>query len=156
MLQLAQMELVSPKLIRLDFENLRPFERLTDQYRHFGVHFSSAIAIEPSNPAFTPKSGAKLLMPMGNMMSLNAFFDKPSSWVGAFVCSTRIVVLSAYDRDGNFLGQTSTISQGTNLADEQSEFCPQQLDLNRSGIAKVEFHSCVPFTLDDFFFAVMP
>lgn len=156
MLQLAQMELASPRLIRLDFENLRAFERVTDQYRHMGVCFSGAIAIEPSNPAFTAKSGSTVLMPTGNLMSLIAYFDKPSCWAGAFVCSTRIVVLTAYDQEGNFLGQTSTVANLPSLPDGQSESLPQQLELNRHGIAKVEFHSYVPFTLDDFFFALMP
>ena len=152
MLQLAQMELVSPKLIRLDFEDLQPFERITDQYAHIGVRFSGAIALAPSNPAFTAKSGSQVLMPMGNLMSLNAYFDQPTCWAGAFVCSTRIVVLTAYDRDGNFLAQTSTAANNSHLA----ESSPQQLELNRRGSAKVEFSCYVPFTMDDFFFAVVP
>lgn len=156
MLQLAPMELVTPKLIRLDFEDLTPFESVTERYRHLGVRFGNAIALEPSNPAFTAKSGSFVLMPMGNQTRLCVYFDKPSCLAGAFVCSTRIVVLTAYDRNGNLLGQTSTVADSTAGADGKTEFLPQQLQLNSGSIAKLEFYSCVPFTLDDFFFAVVP
>lgn len=154
MLQLAQMELASPKLIRLDFKDLKPFEQVRDRYRHLGVGFSGAIALQPSNPAFSIKSGSFVLMPMGNLMSLSACFDKPIGWAGALVCSSRIVVLAAYDRDGNFLGQTSTIGKSYHPEDRE-ESTSQQLQLNLPNIAKLEFYSCVPFTLDDFFFALL-
>lgn len=155
MLQLAQMKLASPRLIRLDFKDLKPFEQVKDRYRHLGVGFSGAIALQPSNPAFLTKSGSFVLMPMGNLMSLSAYFDKSISWVGALVCSTRIVVLAAYDRNGKFLGQTSTIGKSSHLEDREAESTSQQLQLNLPNIAKLEFYSSEPFTLDDFLFALL-
>lgn len=156
MLQMAQMELVSPKLIVLDFEDLSAFERVMEQYRHFGVRFGNAIALEPSNPMFTTQSGSSVLMPMENQNSLCAYFDKPTCLVGAFVCGTRIISLKAFDRDGNLLGQTSTLAHPTNSSNERGESLVTQLQLNKRGIARVEFHSWMPFTLDNFFFASLP
>ncbi|HEY9848388.1 MAG TPA: hypothetical protein V6D28_02940 [Leptolyngbyaceae cyanobacterium] len=155
MLQLASMEFATPKLVRLDFNDLKQFEQVSDRYRHLGVGFSGAIALQPSNPAFPNKSGSFVLMPMGNLMSLSAYFYKPIGWAGALVCSSRIVVLAAYDKEGNFLGQTSTIGKSSNLEDREEESTSQQLQLNFPNIVKLEFYSCLPFTLDDFFFALL-
>ena len=155
MLQMAQMETVSPKLIVLDFEDLSAFECVTVQYRHLGVCFGNAIALEPSNPIFRTDSGSSVLIPMENQTSLCAYFDKPTCLVGAFVCGTRIISLKAFDRDGNLLGQTSTVASQTNSSDGQAESLGGQLQLNKRDIARVEFHSWMPFTVDNFFFAIV-
>lgn len=156
MLQMTQMELVSPKPIVLDLENLSAFERVREQYRHLGVRFGNAIALAPSNPIFTTKSGSSVLMPMENQTSLCAYFDKPTCLVGAFVCGTRIISLKAYDRDGNLLGQNSTSANQTSSPNREAASLGSQLQLNKRGIARVEFHSWMPFTVDDFFFASVP
>ena len=130
--------------IRLNFQTLSAFERVTEQYSHFGVRFSDAIAIEPSNPAFLPKTGCFVLMPLGHEMILSASFDSPTSWVGAEVCGAGSVILTAFDQTGKILAQVTTAASQSCMG--------QQLELNRSGIAKVMLHCSSPFILQDFYF----
>ncbi len=154
MLQTAPTIKTIPTMLRLDFEDLTAFERVSEQYRHLGVHFNDAIAFEPSNPAFLPKSGSFVLMPLGHKITLNVSFDHPTCWVGAYVCGAGSIILTALDRSGNIIAQVSTNSavyaRPSNL---KAATRGQQLELNRRGIAKVIFHSTQPFILDDFFFS---
>ncbi len=147
MLQTAPRIATCAKQIRLNFQVLTAFERVTEQYSDLGVRFSDAIALEPSNPAFLPKTGCFVLMPLGHEMILTASFDSPTSWVGGEVCGTGSVILTAFDQTGKILAQVTTAaSQGKGSCSKQ------QLELNRSGIAKVMFHSSEPFILKDFYF----
>lgn len=155
MLQTAPMISTCPRLIRLDFEDLTAFEPVTEQYSHFGLQFNGAIALEPSNPTFLPQSGTKVLMPLEHEMLLTASFEHPTSWVGAYVCGTGSVVLTAFDLDGNLIEKVST--PGSPCLGVNHQFSHtwqgQQLELNRHNIAKVMFHSSDPFIIDDFFFS---
>lgn len=146
MLQTAPTIPTIPKLLRLDFEDLTAFESVSEQYSHLGVHFNGAIAFEPSNPAFLPKSGTSVLMPSGHEMILSVSFDSPTCWMGAYVCGASSIVLTAFDEAGNIIDRVFTAGARIGAP------IPMQLELNRRGIAKVIFHSSEPFILDDFFF----
>ena len=147
MLQTAPRISTCLETIRLNFQTLSAFERVTEQYSHLGVRFKDAIAIEPSNPAFLLKTGCFVLMPLGHEMILNASFDSPTSWVGAEVCGAGSVILTAFDQTGKILAQVTT------AASQRSGSCMGgQLELNRCGIAKVMLHSSEPFILQDFYF----
>lgn len=153
MLQTAARIPTSQKTLQLDFQALTAFERVTDRYRHLGVGFSNAIAIEPSNPAFLSKTGSFVLMPLGNEMILNASFDFPTSWVGAYVCGARSVILTAFDQTGKIIAQVTTAASSSVAPSHTNSSCSwQQLELNRSGIAKVMFHSSEPFIIKEFYF----
>lgn len=152
MLQLAKLKLFDRKPIRLDFENLKAFEEVRDRYRHLGVMFANAIALKPSNPAFIPQSGTFVLMPVGSQMAIDAYFEEPVSLVGTLVYSSTSVILKAYDRHGNYLGQSNTANSPL-MPNFELRACPIPLELNLSGIAKVELQSCTPFTVAGFFFA---
>lgn len=153
MLQTAPRIPTCTKTIRLDFQDLSGFERVTEQYSHLGVHFSDAIALEPSNPAFVAKTGNLVLMPLGYEMILSASFDSPTFWMGAYVCGAGSVILTAFDQTGKILAQVSTTpSSGVAAIQPKGTGIGQQLELNRAGIAKVMFHSSEPFILKDFYF----
>ena len=155
MLQTASMMSPYSRMLRLDFQDLTAFERVTEQYRHLGVYFSGAIALEPSNPAFPPKSTAFVLMPLGHEMIITVTFDTLARRIGAWVCGAGSVVLTAFDSDGKILKQASTTASPwfTLSHQERGAWPQQQLELNQRGIAKVMFHSSSPFILNDFFFS---
>jgi hypothetical protein len=153
MLQTAPRIATCVKTIRLNFQALTAFEPVTEQYCHLGVRFSDAIALEPSNPAFLPKTGCFVLMPLGQEMILTASFDSPTSWVGGEVCGAGSVILTAFDQTGKILAQVTTKASPGVAANQGKGSCFwQQLELNRSGIAKVMFHSSEPFIIKDFYF----
>lgn len=141
---------------QLDFEDLAEFERLKDQYCELGVRFDGAIAIQPSNPIFTPRSGALVLIPASCKLGISAQFCRPVCVVRALVSGTRQVVLTALDEAGNVLGKVSIGTYQYMLMQENEHLEPlpqQELQLEMQGIAKVVFESDTPFTLDDFFFS---
>jgi hypothetical protein len=153
MLQTAPTITPSPQLLGLDFEDLTVFEAVTEQYNHLGLHIRGAIAIDPSNPAFPPKSGSVVLMPASHEMIVTVSFDQPIAWMSVFVCSAGCVGLTAFDAAGNIVAHLNTVVSSSNL--EPANKYPatwhgQQLELNRHGIARVMFHSSEPFILDDF------
>ena len=153
MLQTAPRIPTCLKAIRLNFQALTAFERVTEQYRHLGVRFSDAIALEPSNPAFMPKTGSFVIMPLGQEMILNASFESPTDWVGAYVCGAGSVILTAFDQTGKILAHVTKQASSSVAPSQTKGSCSwQQLELNRCGIAKVMFHSSEPFILKDFYF----
>jgi hypothetical protein len=151
MLQTASMIPQCPRLIRLDFQDVRAFESVTDRYCHFGVEFSCAIALEPSNPAFESKPGKCVLMPSGSETRISVSFNQPASLVGAMVCGAGTIAIAAFDCQGNLLQQASTA--GNPWSSAAQAWSSQQLQLNRAGISQVVFYSSEPFILDDFFFS---
>lgn len=155
MLQTALMMSPYSRMLRLDFQDLTAFECVTEQYRHLGVYFSGAIALEPSNPAFPPKSTAFVLMPLGHEMMITVTFDTLASQIGAWVCGAGSVILTAFDSKGKILKQASTTaSPWLALSNQEQGAWPQhQLELKQHGIAKVMFHSSSPFIVDNLFFS---
>jgi hypothetical protein len=142
-------------LIQLNFQSLSAFDRVTNQYGRWGVQFLGAIAIQPSNPAFVPHSGSLALMPLTNQTKLTAAFAQAIQKVSAFVIGTKRVVLTAFDENGNILGQ---VNSNTAQAVEpekapQARLPVQRLALEGWNIAKVIFHSDAPFILNDFCFS---
>lgn len=92
-----------PKLVRFHFEGLNRFEVVERQFSHWGVIFSNAIAIQPSNPHFPPHSGEMVLMGAPKNGLIEITFEQPVRFVAGFVTSSRGTVLSAYDRQGTLL-----------------------------------------------------
>jgi hypothetical protein len=139
--------------VELDFENLSAFEQVRDQYLGLGIKFEGAIALQPSNPAFSPHSGSVVLMPMKNGLSLNAYLYRSFQTIGAYVTGTRQVRLKAFTQDGKVIAQSATgARQYIHEQRDTVDLLPQhKLELSSDGIARVEFASDAPFTLDDFF-----
>ncbi|MBW4495566.1 MAG: hypothetical protein KME26_21270 [Oscillatoria princeps RMCB-10] len=150
-----QMPPAQPAFIQLDFENLKGFEQLSDQYASSGVRFEGAIALQPSNPAFVPPSASQVLMPLVNQTGITAYFPRPASRAGAFVIGTKPVVLAAFDADGNRLREINTDANYViSPAGELPKPLPHhRLEVTGTPIAKVVFYSNAPFILDDFFFS---
>lgn len=139
--------------IKLDFEDLSAFEQVRDQYSGLGIKFAGAIALQPSNPAFLPHSGSVVLMPLTNGLSLGVYLYRTSQTVGAFVTGTKQVRLTAFDANDKVIAQSNTGARQYVQEQRQTvDPLPQhKLELTAVGIARVEFASDAPFTMDDFF-----
>ncbi|RCJ18492.1 hypothetical protein A6S26_28445 [Nostoc sp. ATCC 43529] len=141
-----------PTCICLDFEDLKCFEVVERQYERWGVIFQNSLAMQPSNPAFPSYSGLTVLMGAPKSGFLEASFLHPVNSVSAFVTSSQRLVLSAYDRDRQLLGQT--VLPGANLANSDSAISPNTLlSITANNIYTVTF--CAfdgQFVLDDFRF----
>lgn len=138
--------------IFLQFENLKCFEVVERQYESKGVIFNNCIAIEPSNPAFPPHSGAVVLMGSPKSGLLEATFIRPVNSVSAFVTSSQRLVLSAYDGDRQLLSQA--ILPSANLANSKEAIAPNTLlSVLAENIHYVSFRAFDgQFTVDDFSF----
>ena len=138
-----------PSLLQLDFQDLKAFEQVTDQYQHLGVQFSQAIALSPSNPAFVPRTGSIAVMPLGHHKSITVSFLSSVKKVGAYVSNVRTVTLTAYDEDGNSLG---SVYSSCSSAEPGVALDLQLLELEIEAIAYVTFQCDAPFILNDLFF----
>ncbi len=136
----------------LQLENLQCFEVVDLQYESRGVIFDNCIAIEPSNPAFPPHSGAIVLMSSSKSGLLEATFVNPVNSVSAFVTSSQRLVLSAYDGDRQLLNQA--ILPSGNLANSDSILVANTLlSVSADNIHSIRFHAFDgQFTIDDLSF----
>lgn len=136
--------------IKLDLENLKCFEVVDCQFEDCGITFTNAIALQPSNPAFPPRSGSIVLMGGPRTGWMEATFKQPVCVVSCFVTSSRQAVLSAYDSQDCLLGKTEIPE--SNLAGSGSAVEPnRQLCLQIPNIHRVTFYAFDgQFSLDDF------
>lgn len=141
-LDLSGSELItsSSEQIRLNLDSLKSFEKVDNQFQDWGVTFSNAIALHPSNPAYPCKSGRTVLMGTPKDGWLEAKFRKPVRSVSSCVTSSRCTVLSAFDENDQPVAQTE--STGANLAGSNSQIAPNvKLNLTAQRIHRVTFHA---------------
>lgn len=153
----AKLATGSSQCYRLDLENLQCFESVDRQFEQWGVVFSNAIALRPSNPAYPPYSGIMVLMSAPKNGYIEVSFARPASFVSSFITSSRRTVVTAFDSNGKAIACAET--QGANLATAQSNQTPNaqlpntQLKLQAKNIHRVTFHAFDgQLTLDDFCF----
>jgi hypothetical protein len=137
------------RCIRLNLDNLKPFEAVELQYKQWGVIFHNALAIQPSNPVFSSHSGLKVLMGSPKSGFLEATFLHPVNLVSTLVTSSQRLVLSAYDQDDQLL--TQSILPTANLVNSDSGIPPNKLlSVTINNIKRVNFCSFNGhFTLDE-------
>ncbi len=129
-----------PSCIRIGLENLKSFEVVDHQFKNWGLTFSNAIAIEPSNPVFAVSPGIKVLMgaPKSGLIEMN--FKFPVKFVSGLVTSSRRTVLSAYNQNEELLAQDEM--PASNLLESNSVIPPNaQLTVNAQNIHKVTFYA---------------
>ncbi|MGB3754934.1 MAG: hypothetical protein WBA07_00985 [Rivularia sp. (in: cyanobacteria)] len=136
----------------LQLDDLQCFEVVDLQYESRGIIFDNCIAIEPSNPAFPPHSGAIVLMSSPHSGLLEATFVNPVNSVSAFITSSQRLVLSAYDESRQLLNQT--ILPSGNLANSDSIIAANTLlSVSADNIHSVRFYAFNgQFTVDDLSF----
>ncbi|MDY7008349.1 MAG: hypothetical protein SWX82_31605 [Cyanobacteriota bacterium] len=135
-LQLSTM----PSCIRLGLENLKSFEVVDHQFKNWGLTFSNAIAIEPSNPVFAVPPGVKVLMGAPKSGLIEIYFKSPVKFVSGVVTSSRRTVLSAYNQNEELLVKEEM--SASNLLNPNSTIGPNaQLTVNAQNIHKVSFYA---------------
>ena len=129
-----------PSCIRLGLEDLKSFEVVDHQFQNWGVTFSNAIAIEPSNPAFAVRPGIKVLMGAPKSGLIEMKFKSPVKFVSGLVTSSRRTILSAYNQNEELLAEDEM--PASNLLDSDSIIPPgAELAVNGENIYKVSFYA---------------
>ncbi len=140
--------------VYLNFENLNNFEPVRYQFQQEGIVFSNALALQPSNSAYPPRSGRMVLMGAPRSGWLEATFEPLVSFFECYVTSSQRTVLSAYGRDNSMLATTET--GGPNLQGSDSEIPPHAwLKLEVVGIYRITLYAFDgQFTVDDLAFGI--
>ncbi|MFQ3615757.1 MAG: hypothetical protein SNJ57_17010 [Cyanobacteriota bacterium] len=126
--------------VELDFDELETFETVSTQFRHLGVTFANAIALVPSNPAFPPHTGHRVLMGCPKGGWLEATFDQPVQRVSGHITSSRPTVMAAFDEHNRPVAQTQTST--ANLAGFGSGQPPNlEMTLTAQRISRVTFYT---------------
>lgn len=127
---------VKPVYARLNLEDLKCFEGVEKQFHYWGVLFRNAIALQPSNPAYPPRSGTTVLMGAPDSGWIEAIFPKPVCFVCCYVTSSQRTIMSAYDAQDNLLLRSEM--PGANLAGSSSEILPNtQLSIQSPNISRI-------------------
>lgn len=126
--------------VRINLDQLRPFEVVDRQFQNYGVTFKNAIALVPSNPAFPARNGQTVLMGSPKSGWVEARFERPVEFVAGYVTASSSAVMAAYDADGKPLDQART--PGANLAGSGSAIAPNaELRVRGRNIRRVTFQS---------------
>ncbi|HLO47291.1 MAG TPA: hypothetical protein VK211_02575 [Kamptonema sp.] len=130
----------APACVRLALEDLKCFELVNYQFEHWGVTFANAVAIQPSNPAFSIRSGLTVLMGAPKSGLIEVTFKHPVRFVSGLVTSSRRTVLSARDRAGNLIAEDEL--PAPNLAGFNSPIPPNtKLSVTSPNIYQVTFYA---------------
>ncbi|UNU25091.1 hypothetical protein [Microcoleus vaginatus] len=129
-----------PAIVRVALEDLKCFEVVEHQFAHWGVTFTNAVAIQPSNPAFFKGSAATVLMGAPKSGLIEVSFKYPVRSVSGLVTSSRRTVLSACDIDGNPIVQDEM--PAPNLVGSNSPIAPRApLRVKAPNIHKITFYA---------------
>ena len=116
---------IRPSSVCLNLEDLKCFEVVEHQFHHYGIALINAIALQPSNPAYPPRSGSTVLMGAPKSGWLEARFSEPVCMFSCYVTSSQRTILSAYDYQDKLLERQSMT--GPNLAGSDSLIPPNAL-----------------------------
>lgn len=131
-------------LIRLAVEDLKCFEVVEHQFGYWGLSFTNAVAIQPSNPAFCQNSpsvsGKTVLMGAPKSGLIEVSFKYPVRFVSGLVTSSRRTVLSASDAEGNPIAQDEM--PAPNLVGSNSPIAPAApLRVTAPNIYRITFYA---------------
>ena len=136
----SNLVLLRASSVCLKLEDLKCFEVLERQFFPYGVTFKNAIALQPSNPAYPPPSGTKVLMAAPKSGWMEVRFSQPISTFYCYVTSSQPTILSAYDQKNTLLVNDSTA--GANLASSDSEISPNiLLRIEKPNISRIHFYA---------------
>ncbi|TVU52391.1 MAG: hypothetical protein EA414_17700 [Arthrospira sp. PLM2.Bin9] len=126
--------------IRLALEKLQGFEKVEDQFQHWGIKFHNAIALQPSNPRFGIEPGVTVLMGAPKGGTLEVTFSDGVRQVWARVTSSRHTVMSAFDKNGQLL---ATDEMKVNKpSDSIGSVLPNaELTVTAENISKITFYT---------------
>lgn len=131
---------IRPSSVCLNLEDLKCFEVVEHQFHHYGIAFINAIALQPSNPAYPPRSGSTVLMGAPKSGWLEVRFSEPVCMFGCYVTSSQRLILSVYDHQDKLLDRQSMT--GPNLAGSDSLIPPNTpLRVEQPNISRITFYA---------------
>lgn len=136
----SRMNAVAPHCVRIALQDLKCFEVVEHQFRHWGLTFTNTVAIQPSNPAFLTAPGMTILMGAPKSGQIEVSFKYPVRFVSGLVTSSRRTVLSACDSDGAQVAQDEM--PAPNLVGSNSPIDPStELRVKAPNISKITFYA---------------
>ncbi len=136
----SRMNAVAPHCVRIALQELKCFEVVEHQFRHWGLTFTNTVAIQPSNPAFLTTPGITTLMGAPKSGQIEVSFKYPVRFVSGLVTSSRRTVLSACDCDGNQITQDEM--PAPNLVGSNSPIDPStELRVKGTNISRITFYA---------------
>lgn len=131
---------IRPSSVCLNLEDLKCFEVVDRQFHHYGITFENAIALQPSNPAYPPRTGTTVLMGAPRSGWLEIAFLQPISQFCCHVTSSQRLLLSAYDHQNKLVARRSLPKP--NLAGSDSPIPPNiPLKVEAPQISRITFYA---------------
>jgi hypothetical protein len=129
-----------PSSVCLNLEDLKCFEVVDHQFHNYGIAFFNAIALQPSNPAYPPRSGTTVLMAAPKSGWMDIRFSQPVCMFCCHVTSSQQTILSAYDHQDKLLVRKSIT--GPNLAGSDSPTPPNaELSIEQPNISRITLYA---------------
>lgn len=134
-------------LVHLNFCGLQSLTMVRDQYQMWGVRFSGAIALQPSNPAFANPEQPVGLMPSTDRTPLMIYFDQPRQFVQANLVGAKQIIVRGFNRanqcvEEQYLGQSSFL-----CCPNLDALTRHEVQLWAPEIVRIEIDSEAPFLL---------
>jgi hypothetical protein len=112
-------ETTSQNKTKVNFDSLKPFEVLSNQFQHLGVTFNNAIVLQPSNPAYFPIQGKMIIIgnPRPGWLEIN--FHHPVSAVEIRLTASQRTIISAHGDNERLLEKQEIAT--ANLAGSETD-----------------------------------
>jgi hypothetical protein len=136
----SNLPMIRPLSVCLNLEDLKCFEVVESQFRDYGITLKNAIALQPSNPAYPPRTGSTVLIGAPKNGWLEAHFTQAIRQFCCYVTSSQRTIMSAYDNQDKLLVRQSL--SGANLAGIDSRLPPNaQLLIESPNIARITLYA---------------
>ncbi|HEY9669808.1 MAG TPA: hypothetical protein V6C91_23550 [Coleofasciculaceae cyanobacterium] len=131
---------IRPSSVCLNLEDLKCFEAVDSQFQHYGIAFTNAIALQPSNPAYPPRTSSTVLMGAPKSGWMEIAFSQPICQFCCYVTSSQRMLMSAYNRQGNLLVRHSLPE--ANLDGSDSSISPNtEFKIEVPDISQITFYA---------------
>ena len=135
----SNLVVIRPSSVCLNLEDLKCFEVVDRQFNHYGITLENAIAIQPSNPAYPPRTGTNVLMGAPKTGWMEIAFAQPIRQFCCYVTSSQRMLLSAYDHEKLLTRRSLPKS---NLAGSGSPILPNApLRIEVANISRITFYA---------------
>lgn len=131
---------IRPSSVCLNLEDLKCFEVVDHQFHRYGIIFTNAIALQPSNPAYPPRTGTTVLMGAPKSGWIEVAFSQPIRQFCCYVTSSQRMLLSAYDHQNKLIARKSLPKP--NLVGSDSPIPPNALmKIEMPDITRITFYA---------------
>lgn len=131
---------IRPSSVCLNLEDLKCFEVVDRQFHRYGITFENAIALQPSNPAYPPRTGTNVLMGAPKSGWMEVAFLQPVCQFCCYVTSSQRMLLSVYDHQNRLLARKSL--NKSNLAGSDSSISPNApFRIEVPNISRITFYA---------------